>query len=246
MPSVVAPSAERRAARYARRPSQAVAERMARALRHRLLLLDRPSPNTFLVLGATSNVYTVTLSTSPSCSCPDPRAPCKHILFVLVRALDLALTDPRLWQRALLTTEVADLLARATSSAAPLAGPKTRTRFEATRVAQGHGDGVVRGRGGLCPVCFEGMDDEGEVVVCGRCRNGLHRECWGEWKRRGGRRRLRCVVCRGVWREERESGGYVNLGEEVEEEENWGGERGIEELYPETWGWIRRWQERDA
>lgn len=43
------------------------------------------SKGTFAVLGSTGNVYTVTITTQPSCSCPDFQKrgdPCKHLLFV--------------------------------------------------------------------------------------------------------------------------------------------------------------------
>ncbi|KAH0777177.1 hypothetical protein KY290_008588 [Solanum tuberosum] len=65
-------------------PTQPLTDRIFRALSHHLLLLHRRD-TTFYVLGATCNVYTVTISTTPSCSCPDRTTPCKHILFVLIR-----------------------------------------------------------------------------------------------------------------------------------------------------------------
>lgn len=67
---------------------------------------------TFNVLGATGNVYTVTISRHPHCSCPDHAKGnvCKHILFVMLRVLKLDKKDPRVWQKALLPSEVNDVL----------------------------------------------------------------------------------------------------------------------------------------
>lgn len=81
--------------------AQPVADRILRALRHRILLLHRPNAGTFHVLGATCNVYTVTLTATPTCTCPDRKKPCKHILFVLIRVLGLPLDDKCLRQRRL-------------------------------------------------------------------------------------------------------------------------------------------------
>ena len=53
-------------------------------------------------------VYKVTVSRHPSCTCPDFQKGnfCKHLLFVMLRVIRLADTDPLVWQRALLTSEV--------------------------------------------------------------------------------------------------------------------------------------------
>lgn len=58
-----------------------------------------------VVVGA---VYTVKISRHPHCSCPDHEKGnlCKHILFVMLRVLKLATTNPLVWQKALLTKEV--------------------------------------------------------------------------------------------------------------------------------------------
>ena len=47
-----------------------------------------------------------------SCTCPDAAKgnTCKHWLFVVLRVLKLRRDDPRVWQKALLSTELADLL----------------------------------------------------------------------------------------------------------------------------------------
>ena len=105
---------ERRLARYVQRPSFAVAMRIERALEQPLYLLSlERQPNgsgaTFAVLGSTWNVYTVDLGHQPTCSCPDflkGQNVCKHVLFVWIRVLQCRKTDPRIWQRALLTAEL--------------------------------------------------------------------------------------------------------------------------------------------
>eukprot|EP00879_Flechtneria_rotunda_P028992 GHRR01031243.1.p1 GENE.GHRR01031243.1~~GHRR01031243.1.p1 ORF type:complete len:247 (+),score=58.84 GHRR01031243.1:121-861(+) len=110
-----------RTVRFAASPSQAVLQRIQRALpgsAHRMFLISTKelSPagagagrsQEFAVLGATGNVYTVTTSRHPHCTCPDHAKGnlCKHILFVMLRVLKLATDNPLVWQKALLTNEV--------------------------------------------------------------------------------------------------------------------------------------------
>ena len=54
-------------------------------------------------------VYTVSVGKHPGCTCPDFQQKgniCKHYLFIMLRVLRLDQTDPLVWQRALLKTEV--------------------------------------------------------------------------------------------------------------------------------------------
>ncbi|CAI5467913.1 unnamed protein product [Closterium sp. Yama58-4] len=108
----------------------------------------RPCSCNFHVLGATGNVYTVTISQQPSCTCPDYGNGnlCKHVLFVLLRVLRVGEEDPRVWQRSLLSTELNELLdridalERRTLAAAAegeeiLASPAVREQF--ARIAGG-------------------------------------------------------------------------------------------------------------
>jgi len=85
---------------------------------HRLFLLDRNLVSSmtsengpveeFSVLGATATVYSVSVGKHPSCSCPDFQKGniCKHYLFVMLRVLRLDRSDPLVWQKALLKSEV--------------------------------------------------------------------------------------------------------------------------------------------
>ena len=86
---------------------------------HRMYLLERApvrEPGAaadgaeahFVVLGATKNVYTVTIGRHLHCTCPDfaKGNVCKHQLFVMLRVLKLGGEDTAVWQRALLPSEV--------------------------------------------------------------------------------------------------------------------------------------------
>lgn len=90
-------------------------DRVVRALAQRLYLIDHEVSREagprgaaaeclFHVLGASGNVYKVTVGRSPRCSCPDHavrKNTCKHLLFVMLRVLGLSVDDPLVFARAL-------------------------------------------------------------------------------------------------------------------------------------------------
>lgn len=57
----------------------------------------------------------VTISRHPTCTCPDFAKGnlCKHILFVMLRVLKLPSNDPLVWQKALMSAEVEEVLSGA-------------------------------------------------------------------------------------------------------------------------------------
>lgn len=109
-------------------PTQPLADRIIRAISHHLRLLHHYD-TTFFILGATGNVYTVNLSTTPSCSCPDRTTPCKHILFVFIRVLGVSVDDMCLLRRTLHPCELQRLLNLPISTES-LANPNVRERLE--------------------------------------------------------------------------------------------------------------------
>lgn len=109
-------------------PTQPLADRIIRAVSHHLRLLHHYD-TTFFILGATGNVYTVNLSTTPSCSCPDRTAPCKHILFVFIRVLGVSVDDMCLLRRTLRPCELQRLLSLPISTES-LANPNVRERLD--------------------------------------------------------------------------------------------------------------------
>ncbi|XP_077211755.1 SWIM zinc finger family protein / mitogen-activated protein kinase kinase kinase (MAPKKK)-like protein [Tasmannia lanceolata] len=213
------PSPDRRSpARF--KPTQPVADRIVRALRHRLRLLHRSDAD-FYILGATCNVYTVTLSDAPSCTCPDRTIPCKHILFVFLRVLGISVDDICLRRKTLRPCQLRRLLGTPISNET-LAGPRIRERFHQLFWEFGQARCALASRVedcSTCPVCLEEMGKEERVVACGVCRNSLHEECLLAWKRSSGRRRASCVICRARWRERKEQEGYLNLAAYISEDE---------------------------
>lgn len=177
---------------------------------HRRRLLHRSDCN-FFMLGATGNVYKVTLSSTPSCTCPDPTIPCNHILFVLIQVLGVSLDDVCLRRRTLRPCELHRLLGTPTSREA-LAGPTLRQRFHQQFSEEGALVPIIEiEEGSRCPICLEEMGMEERVVACGTCENPVHEECMVKWKRSRGKRWARCVICRAKWRDKTEQDKYLNL-----------------------------------
>jgi hypothetical protein len=209
-----------------------VANRIIRALQHQLRLLHRAGAE-FFVLGATGNVYTVTLSTTPACTCPDPAVPCKHILFVLLRVLGLSLDEACVWRQTLRPCQVARLVGTPTYPDV-LAGARAREKFHqlwsprpAAKAADGQQEASSRRpfESASCPVCLEEMAPASQgggpviaaqqsVLTCRTCQNAVHAECFARWKRSRARRAATCVVCRSRWRQPnrvQEKEQYMNL-----------------------------------
>ncbi|EPS59697.1 hypothetical protein M569_15108, partial [Genlisea aurea] len=196
-------------------------DRLLRAVHHRLRLLHR-ADSVFFVLGATGNVYTVAVSNEVSCTCPDRSAPCKHILFVLIRVLGVPIDDSCLWRRNLRDCQIQRLLNLPTSGEA-LAGAAARKRFHQVFFKWSGGGSRrkdVAGDGSSsCPICLEVMRTDEEVLACAACRNCLHEDCFLRWRKSCRRGSATCVICRARWRHDGDDQlKYLNLSAFMEEE----------------------------
>jgi hypothetical protein len=186
---------------------------------------DAPE-ETIELAGSTGNIYTVTFSRTPSCTCPDARKgnQCKHIIYVL--CVVLKAPAQLQYQLAFVSAELQAIVAGAPPI--PAAGsdadadadaehPKTRKPVE-----------------GDCPICFCDMDarDPSEKIVWCRaaCGNNIHKGCFEQWAKSQAGREVRCVYCRSVWEGDRGSvdeilrvkasgrvnaEGYLNVGDEL-------------------------------
>jgi SWIM zinc finger len=130
---------------------------------HRLYLIERKavrpvgSPGgaqeTFVVLGATRNVYEVTIGKHLKCTCPDfaKGNVCKHQLFVMLRVLKLGKQNPAVWQRALLISEVRRAARRAVCAAPPASSAAAPATCDVKRCSCAPSSGAQRRRSGSQP-----------------------------------------------------------------------------------------------
>ncbi|KAK9841932.1 hypothetical protein WJX84_004500 [Apatococcus fuscideae] len=238
---------------------------------HRLFLIDRKlvAPvgsdggpiEDFNVLGATANVYKVRVSRHPSCTCPDHGKGnvCKHLLFVMLRVIRLAETDPLVWQRALLTSEAEQVLAGERSTRmdeAVMAAESVRQQYqrmtgktEAGAAADAARDEGRRAVEGDCPICFEDLQAAAEgnqepLVFCKECGNSVHRQCFERWtsSKRASGDAITCVLCRAPWDVPADPGEggkstYVNLASHSDAHR--GGGASLQDLYGDRAVWIQ-------
>ncbi|KAJ3033859.1 hypothetical protein HDV00_005708, partial [Rhizophlyctis rosea] len=233
---------EKRLRRERKFASADVRVRIERALTQRMFLIDRKVVSglqqEFRVLGSTGNVYTVTISHLLSCDCPDSQKGnlCKHILFIFLKVLRCPPDDHRVYQTALLTTELTDLFQTAPQIDTPdvLANAAVRRAASGASEVDFEPGGPTRRsieEDDTCPVCYDTMTEAeergGKLVWCrAQCGKNFHKECLKMWKKQCQKdhKPITCVQCRATWVDEgghagpaagggvTEEEGYVNLG----------------------------------
>jgi len=253
---------EKRCARYRSTCSKATRMRIERACSQKLFLVSAeyvgPHCREYAIMGSTGNIYNVTISTLPNCTCPDFQKGnlCKHILFTYLKVLKLAPFSPHIYQRGLLKAEIGDIFAKAPERV--LNGVRANASVrESYRKLTGREDksgphseeskGIVRKKiEGDCPICMEdlGKAKKNDVTFCKvQCGQNVHKECIQKYiaSLRGRRKAAHCPYCRARW--ERNKGsrassrnlsgvraneGYLNLGQVQ-------GMRVTREYYPQDW-----------
>ena len=157
--------------------------------------------------GSTGNIYTITVSHEPRCTCPDNRKgnQCKHIVYVLHNVLK---APPELeYQLAFVTDELKEMFERA-----PLPSVE-RGQVREDGMEDGEGGEAKAAKAGSevdastgtrrkstedcdCPICFMPFeeDEADEIVWCrAACGNNVHKACFEQWARAQGQRDVKCV-----------------------------------------------------
>ena len=241
---------EKRLKRFRSQPTTKIRERIDRALHQRLFLIESSAPSTcsqhsgpsvtFSVLGSTGNVYEVTLSKVPSCSCPDSAKGnlCKHLLFVMLRVVGLTSHHQLVYQSAYLTGELVEINALLQTRLQLLGRDVVANQNvkkvladmrKGIKVDDGDSKAVARKDvGGVdCPICFENLGSTlSELSYCkGTCGTNFHKECIKMWTRQTSNQISgpTCPACRQEWQDVETGGrkaggspskseGYDNLG----------------------------------
>lgn len=229
---------EKRLKRFRSNPTISIQQRIERALTQRLYLIKTSEQTTchmhggpsitFSVLGSTGNVYEVTLSKVPDCSCPDHRKGnlCKHLLFVALKVVGLPSSSPLVYQSAYLTEEleqIFDLLQKRMrlvgmrGGAGFVANEAVQEKFtamEEKKAAAAGGSskeeieedgGAVKRKdidGSECPICFDDLGGAANVTQLTFCRaacgTNFHRDCMRMWTSQHTRNPT-CPACRQPW-----------------------------------------------
>jgi hypothetical protein len=205
---------EQRLAKWREKPSQAVRDRIERAVVQRMYLISRADKTDlekeFVVLGSLGNLYTVTISHRPRCTCPDfeKGSLCNHILFVYLKVLRVGAGSQLVYQSALLSAELCEIFANAP------ANPTSDAAADSLRAQQMYkalvnGSDTLKRRpiAGHCPICYEEINAKEELVWCEMgCGNNVHAGCFQQWVSAQLDKNdaevpatVRCVYCRGPW-----------------------------------------------
>ena len=165
------------------------------------------------IVGSTGNIYTVTVSHVPACTCPDSAKgnECKHKVYALHTVLKAPFHLQ--YQLALVTSELEEIFARAPPIPTDLAEDSKGSR---------------KPTDGECPICYFDLDEaHNKLVWCkAQCGHNLHKSCFDQWAKSQGGKEVRCVYCRTPWETdvsdieavrkagEQNEDGYVNVAEQ--------------------------------
>ncbi|EXJ61269.1 uncharacterized protein A1O5_11826 [Cladophialophora psammophila CBS 110553] len=184
---------EKRMRRYRSKPPASFLVKLKRAQTQRMIVLGRkrnimagaPSEDIDIV-GSTGNIYTVTISRSPTCTCPDSLRgnECKHKVYALHTVLKAPLHLQ--YQLALLTSELEEIFAHAPPIPTDLSEDSKGSR---------------KPTDGECPICYMDLDEEhNELVWCkAQCGHNIHKSCFNQWAKSQAGKGVRCVYCRTPW-----------------------------------------------
>ncbi|KAE9402508.1 hypothetical protein BT96DRAFT_855706 [Gymnopus androsaceus JB14] len=225
---------EKRQARYRGSCPNDISVRLDRYLSQaqRIYLIERNREGNalkeeFVVQGSTGNVYTITIDNVPHCDCPDHQKGhhCKHLLFVLLKVLQIPQSSNYWYQKALLTSKLAEIFAAAppppqlrgsfiandkvVGAWREATGREPTSTVESSSAPAGEDPRRVPITEDDCPICYDKMNAEGldlkgletSLEWCNECHNAVHKECWTQWrttKQKQGQA-LSCVYCRSDW-----------------------------------------------
>lgn len=250
---------EKRLRRYRSAPPAKIRERIARSMTQRMFLIQKGAVEieensgndnesssysssskrcTFSILGSTGNCYDVMIQRLPHCTCPDHAKGnlCKHILFVLLKVMQLPPESPLIYQSAWLSTELEEMFAtmeerflRVWGSSSIIANEKVQQAYHKMQQgdlgedeqaqAEENSKQKAVGEDDDCPICFDPLLEKGsatKVAFCrAQCGANFHQVCIQTWLRQH-RSHPTCPMCRQPWEDgsniKNDTEGYTNLG----------------------------------
>ncbi|KAL8849985.1 MAG: hypothetical protein Q9221_005091 [Calogaya cf. arnoldii] len=222
-------------------------QRLERAQSQRMFVINRtrdtnnPSnPSEIISMaGTTGNIYDITITHLPHCTCPDNRKgnQCKHIVYVLHNVLKAP--EHLQYQLAFLTSELHLIFNQAPLPASSAAGADASSDTAPSNRKEITGD---------CPICFMEFEPATEEIIYCRaaCGNNIHKDCFEQWARaQPSASAAKCVYCRTPWQKEvgdyatlakggkKGEEGYVNIGEEL-------GLSGVRDMSSYHSFWVRK------
>lgn len=195
--------------------------RKLRGLIQKLYLVETlpatvPEELSYQIMGSTGNVYTVTISTNPSCTCPDYQTRhnrCKHIYFVLLRIMQVPDKDTNIITYT--KQEVITMFSKIPQVTNYLCvDEKTRDMYIKLKLKQdGSGKTAQKDLDDVCPVCLDDLTNGFKLEYCKYgCGKNIHAECYSMMNKKKDKCDMICVFCRASWHEDPTAKDkYINL-----------------------------------
>ena len=154
-------------------------------------------------MGSTGNVYDVTISNIPICTCPDFTTRgnrCKHIFFILIRIMKE--TDPD-------KDEFSDDDIKLMLQNKNLFSVYTANNITIEKYKKLTNDQIISAKGidDLCPICLDEINIGEEYEFCKQdCNRCVHKICFSMWCKKNV---AKCLFCKKPWNVN--ASPYINL-----------------------------------
>jgi hypothetical protein len=196
-----------------------MSDRKARGIHQDLYIIEAIQTNDeysrqFAVMGSTGNVYTVTIKSSPTCTCPDyvlRKRRCKHIFFILIRAMKVANEDRKKFAKDDLRKMFKNIPKIASNLIVDDEINQIYKNVKTGDQSTTEGTVEMKDSDDICPICLDDLKN-GEIdyckYSCGKC---VHKKCFEMYAKKNTEI---CVFCRAAWRpkkKKKDKNGYVNL-----------------------------------
>ena len=190
--------------------------RISRALSQKLFLIetiptDLPHLKKFIVMGTTGNVYTVSISESSKCSCPDflkIEKGCKHVFFILLKVMQLPTHDRITFSKDELDSMFLNI-PPITSSL--ILNDSLRKIYKERIFGINANENLVEKKSidDICPICLDPLESSSALEFCKfGCGKQIHSICFKMWAKKN---QAICVFCRKKWEVVSSDPEYVNL-----------------------------------
>jgi len=158
----------------------------------------------YIVMGSSGNVYTVNISHTPTCTCPDyttRQRRCKHIYFVLGRIMQVNEQDEEEYS----DTELLKMFSQI---------PHITNNFivdnniknKYNKLKNTTPDQNKKSTDDLCPICLDDLENGDAIDYCNKCGKHVHTQCFSMWAKSKG---AKCVYCQTTWKTSTDK--YINL-----------------------------------
>ncbi|GAA5983700.1 hypothetical protein JCM11641_000938 [Rhodosporidiobolus odoratus] len=190
---------EKREKQFRKSCPVATQERANRVRAQRFFCVDRTRTSeiteVFKVLGSTGNQYTVQIGKIPQCDCPDGRknGTCKHILFVMLKILQVPQTSNLWYQAGLLASELTAIFAHARPAPRSVVDERVSKAYRIA-IGQEKPEAGSSANEDFTPGSEAGLTFCLSAEGCG---NPLHNECFQNWARTS--HPTTCPLCRTKW-----------------------------------------------